>query len=99
MSIVVLNAAERIGEGAQRLSEGDIVLREILGGLPRVPLESQSHGRNVLDERGIRLTPQLVGMKRLDLHGSVVAGSPHTYQRAHRRETRHPPGGQPPWIR
>jgi hypothetical protein len=26
----------------------------------------------------VRVTPHLVGMKRLDLHGNVVAGSPHT---------------------
>ena len=45
----------------------------------------------------VALTLKLVGMKRLDLHGTVVAGSPHTYQRAHRLATRHTPGGQP-WI-
>lgn len=40
----------------------------------------------------------IVGMKRrLGLHGTVVAESPHTYQRAHRSRTGRTPGGQPPW--
>ena len=53
--------------------------------------------RTCTSPRARALTLKLVGMKRLDLHGTVVAGSPHTYQRAHRLATRHRPGGQP-WI-
>ena len=46
------------------------------------------------------LTPQLVGMKRLDLHGDVVAKfAPQDMNVliVLRRGTQ--PGGQPPWIR
>jgi hypothetical protein len=47
------------------------------------------------------LTPELVGMERLDLHRHVVARfTPHSCERAHRRQaTRHTPGEASRWIR
>ena len=46
------------------------------------------------------MTLQLVGMKRLDLHGDVVAWfAPHNMNVLIVEKTRHTPGGQPPWIR
>ncbi len=59
MAIVVLEATERISEHGECLIERDAMLCEICGRLAGIPFKGQSHGPNVLDNLGIRLTPQL----------------------------------------
>src|SRR6185437_6273671 len=56
MAIIVLDAGKRIGKDGERLGKRDAMLRTVRRGLSRIPLESQGHDRNVLDERDIRLT-------------------------------------------
>jgi hypothetical protein len=53
-----------------RLGERDRGQREERGA------EEESH-RRLSEDVYAHLTPELVGMKRLDLHGDVVASSPH----------------------
>jgi len=43
----------------ERLVERDTVFREVRGSLAGIPFEGQSHALNVLDNLGIRLTPEL----------------------------------------
>ena len=48
------------------------------GLIPKATPSPSAGTKSILENHSHR-TPQLVGMKRLDLHGDVVASSPHRW--------------------